>query len=110
MANGRWMETMSWIASGQYRPLPVIVLAQNDGKPMDEMNLAGRAVLLNQQMTGEVVEVAVLIKQLSDLQEKGILERTSDGFHVQLTRFGAAEPSVGSGEHRTRWPGTARHQ
>jgi hypothetical protein len=88
MADISWMEVMGWFTSNPYRPLVLIVLAQNNGQPLDEMNVAGRAGLIHQQMTGEVVETAVLIKQIVDLGENGYIERANDGFRWQMTNLG----------------------
>jgi hypothetical protein len=88
MANISWMEVMTWFTANPYRPLVVIVLAQNNGEPLDEMNLASRAGLMNQQMTGETVETAVMIKQVVDLDEGGYIKRADDGFRWELTDLG----------------------
>jgi hypothetical protein len=82
------METMAWFTSNQFRPLILISLAQNNGAPLDEMNLAGRAGLLHQQMTGNVVETAVMIKQVIDLEEAGYIQRAPDGFRWEMTDLG----------------------
>lgn len=88
MTDMNWMDVMRWFTSNTYHPLIAIVLAQNDGEPMDELNLAGRAAIMNQQMTGEVIETAVVVKHIMDLAEKGFLERAPDGFRWQLTDLG----------------------
>lgn len=88
MANISWMEVMTWFTANPYRPLVLIVLAQNNGQPLDEMNLASRAGLMHQQMTGQVVETAVMIKQVVDLDEGGYIERAEDGFRWQMTDLG----------------------
>lgn len=82
------MEIMGWFTSNPYRPLVLIVLAQNNGEPLDEMNIASRAGLMNQHMTGEVVETAVMIKQINDLEERGFIERANDGFRWVMTDLG----------------------
>ncbi len=88
MSVGKWMETMAWFTSNQFRPLVLIVLAQNNGAPLDEMNVAGRAGLLHQQMTGDVVETAIMVKQIIDLEEAGYIQRASDGFRWEMTDLG----------------------
>ena len=88
MADVSWMEVMTWFTANPYRPLVLIVLAQNNGEPLDEMNLASRAGMMNQQMTGQVVETAVMIKQVTDLEEGGYIERAPDGFRWQMTDLG----------------------
>lgn len=88
MAEQSWMEIMGWFTSSPYRPLVLIILAQNNGEPLDEMNLASRAGIMNQHMTGEAVETAVMIKQVNDLEEHGFIERAGDGFRWQMTDMG----------------------
>ena len=88
MSAGSWMQTMAWFTESPYRPLVLIVLAQNNGAPLDEMNLASRAGLLNQQMTGDIVETAVMIKQVTDLEAGGYIARADDGFRWQMTSLG----------------------
>jgi hypothetical protein len=82
------METMAWFTASPFRPLVLIVLAQNNGAPLDEMNLAGRAGLLHQQMTGQAVETAVLIKEIIDLEQQGYIQRAADGFRWEMTDLG----------------------
>ncbi len=82
------METMSWFTENPYRPLVLIILAQNNGAPLDEMNLAGRAGLMHQQVTGEAIETALMIKQIIDLEQEGFIQRASDGFRWEMTDLG----------------------
>lgn len=106
MANTSWMEVMTWFTGNPYRPLVVIVLAQNNGEPLDEMNLASRAGLMNQQMTGEAVETAVMMKQIVDLDEHGYIKRADDGFRWELTDLGIlVSRQWAPGEVEPREPG-----
>jgi hypothetical protein len=83
-----WMDIMAWFAGDPGRPLVLIVLAQNNGASLDEMSLAGRAGLLHQQMTGEVVETALMVKHIIDLESGGFIERDAGGFRWQMTSLG----------------------
>ncbi len=82
------MEIMGWFTSSPYRPLVLIVLAQNNGDPLDEMNLASRAGLMNQHMTGEAVETAIMINQINELESQNFIERSDDGFRWVMTNLG----------------------
>jgi len=88
LAQLNWIQIMNWLMDSPHRPLVLIVLAQNNGQPLDEINLAARAGLLNQQVTGEVVETAVMVKQVLDLEAEGYVEHASDGFRWQMTDLG----------------------
>lgn len=90
MASDRrsWMETMNYIASEPGRPLILIVLAQNNGASLDEMNLAASAGMLHQQVTGHVVETAIMVKHIIDLSNGGFIERDEGGFKWQMTPLG----------------------
>lgn len=83
-----WMETMNYIASEPGRPLILIVLAQNNGASLDEMNLATSAGMLHQQVTGHVVETAIMVKHIIDLSNEGYIERDEGGFKWRMTPLG----------------------
>lgn len=83
-----WMEVMSYIAAEPARPAILIVLAQNNGAPLDEYNLASRAALLHQSLAGQPVEMAVMVKHIIDLGEQGFIERAEDGYRWQMTPLG----------------------
>jgi len=107
MSVGRWMETMAWFSESQYRPLVLIVLAQANGAPMDELALASQAGLLHQQVTGRPVETAIMIKQIVDLEERGYIRRASDGFRWEMTELGTLVSRQWAGldiEPRTEGP------
>lgn len=88
MTAGRWMESMAWFAESPFRPLVLIALAQSNGAPVDEISLASQAGLLHQQVAGQPVETAVMIKQIIDLEERGYIQRASDGFRWEMTDLG----------------------
>lgn len=107
MSAGRWMETMAWFNENQYRPLVLIVLAQANGAPMDEITLASQAGLLHQRVTGQPVETAIMIKQIIDLEQGGYLRRASDGFRWEMTELGTLVSRQWAGldiEPRTEGP------
>lgn len=83
-----WMETMSYVAAEPARPAILIVLAQNDGAPLDEVNLATSAGFLHQSLTGQAVETAVMVKHITDLGKEGFIERSEDGYRWQMTALG----------------------
>lgn len=88
MAEGRWTEIMTWITSNPYRPLVLIVLAQEQDSPVDEFNIARQVGAINQQMSGQVVETAVIVKEVRELQEAGYIELADDNFRWTLTDLG----------------------
>ncbi|CAN5491610.1 hypothetical protein BH23CHL2_BH23CHL2_00770 [soil metagenome] len=89
MADGRWTEIMTWITSNPYRPLVLIVLAQEQDSPVDEFNIARQVGMINQQMSGKVVETAVIVKEIRDLREAGYVELAGDNFRWRLTELGS---------------------
>lgn len=82
------MEIMSWITESPFRPLVLIVLAQEHDTPVDEFNIARQVGMIHQQMSGETVETAVIVKQVRDLEREGYVELAQDGFKWQLTDLG----------------------
>lgn len=83
-----WMDIMTWFTADPGRPLAMIVLAQHDGAALDEMNLASQAGLLHQQITGEAIETARMLKYIVDLEREGFIERDEGGFRWQMTKLG----------------------
>jgi hypothetical protein len=82
------MEIMTWITESPFRPLVLIVLAQEHDRPVDEFNIARQVGMIHQQMSGEPVETAVIVKQVRDLEREGYVELAQDGFKWQLTDLG----------------------
>ncbi|MFW6074666.1 MAG: hypothetical protein ACOC9Y_03670 [Chloroflexota bacterium] len=83
-----WMETMNYIASDPGRPAILIVLAQNNGAPLDEYNLATRAGMFHQQLSGQAVETAIMVKHIIDLGNEGFITRAEDGYKWEMTPLG----------------------
>lgn len=83
-----WMETMNYVAADPGRPAVLIVLAQNNGAPLDEYNLATGAGMFHQQLAGTAVETSIMVKHIIDLGEEGFLRRAEDGFKWEMTPLG----------------------
>lgn len=85
---GSWMEMTSYVAESPGRASVLIALAQS-GRAMDEGTLAQMAGILHQQVAGHPVETALLIRDIVQLGEKGLLQRDESGFRWEMTAFGA---------------------
>ncbi len=82
-----WVETASFIASSPVRVGVMIALAQT-GQALDEITLAQTAGLLHQRITGQPIETAIVISQISELARQGAIARDDSGFRWQLTALG----------------------
>ncbi len=82
-----WVETASFIASSPVRVGVMIALAQT-GQALDEITLAQTAGLLHQRITGQPIETAIVISQISELSRQGAIARDDSGFRWQLTALG----------------------
>lgn len=82
-----WVETASFIASNPVRVGVMIALAQT-GDTLDEITLAQTAGLLHQRITGQPIETAIVISQISELSRQGAIARDDSGFRWQLSALG----------------------
>lgn len=84
-----WFETMAWIGGDPGRVAALIGLAQYGDEPQPELTLATSAGLVYQQLTGQPVETAAMLRHVFGLGEHGLIERDDSGFKWQLTALGA---------------------
>lgn len=82
-----WVETAAFIATNPVRVGVMIALAQS-GQTLDEITLAQTAGLLHQRITGQPIETAIIISQISELSRQGAIARDASGFRWQLTPLG----------------------
>lgn len=83
-----WFETMAWIGGDPGRAAALIALAQFGDEPQPELTLATSSGLIHQQLTGQPVETAAMLKHVFDLGARGLFERDASGFKWQLTSLG----------------------
>ena len=82
-----WVETAGFIASSPVRVSVMIALAQTE-RALDEITLAQTGGLLHRRITGQPVETAIVISQISELAKHGAIERDDSGFRWALTALG----------------------
>lgn len=85
---GSWMETTSYVAEEPARAAVLIALAQS-GQTLDEGMLSQMAGMLHQQVAGQPIETAIILKHINDLSEKGLLKRDDSGYRWDMTALGA---------------------
>lgn len=85
---GSWMETTSYVAAESARAAILITLAQV-GHSMDEGALAQMAGMLHQQVAGQPIETALVLKHIHDLDDRELLQRDESGYRWEMTALGS---------------------